>query len=122
MARSGRSRRVGAGAGGKGNTGYTLETLCFLDRVGRIPLLRWDHFFLGSLDPSCRLQFDSVRIDQVLQRLAGTTLRHGIGGVAVPVDPYDFCDLAPLVRLAQAHYVYHESLFVGCAQFNKALV
>ena len=47
-------------------------------------------------------------------------LHHCISGVAFPVDPDDFGDLAPFVRLAQAENVNHQAFLLCGAEFHEA--
>src|SRR2546421_9239638 len=71
-----------------------------------------------SLYPAIRIQLQLVRVDQLLQCLAGLVLGHGVGRVFVALDPYYLRDLPSFVRLADTHDIYHQSLLVRCAQLN----
>lgn len=46
-------------------------------------------------------------------------LRHGIRRVGVTTNPLDLGDFVALVRLAEAHEVYHVTFFLSGAQLDE---
>ncbi len=75
-------------------------------------------FLLGAFHPPHGLNFDAIRIDELAQCCTWLALSHGVCGIAIVFDPFDFGDLPALIRPWDA-YAHRDGNLISASSLEK---